>query len=237
VVSLVLGALVIVVPACKKEPKEPPRVQNPQSGPSKTQQPGTANMKDRIAQGAGQMVQTGKEPQLRLADIISSEKSWNPTMEAFVGKPAPDFTVKDITGQEHKLSGFRGKNVLLVIWAPWCGPCRMEIPDLVELRKSIPQDQLAILAVSYVSPRNTEEMVSQFVQQNGTINYIVAAVGPDALPAPFSEAQYIPSAFFVGPDGTIKIATVGVVPLADMRAILKARAEAIGGKATTAAKS
>jgi thiol-disulfide isomerase/thioredoxin len=230
-VSIVLGSLVVIIPACKKEPKEPPRVQNPQSG-TPTQKPGIANMKERLAQGANQMVQTGKEPPLRLDDIISSEKSWSLTLSAFAGKAAPDFTVKDLAGQEHKLSGLRGKNVMVVIWAPWCGPCKMEIPDLVELRKTIPQEQLAILAISYISPQNTEEMIRQFVQQNSTINYPVAAVGIEAMPAPFNSAQYIPCTVFIGPDGTIKIATMGVVPLADMKAILKARVEATGGKAT-----
>jgi thiol-disulfide isomerase/thioredoxin len=218
-VSVVLGALVLVMPACKKDSK-PPAAQNPQ--------PGTANMKDRLAQSANQAIQTGKEAPIRLSDIVSSEKSWNPTLEAFAGKPAPDFTVKDITGKDQKLSDLRGKNVMVVIWAPWCGPCRMEIPDLVELRKTIAQDQLAILAVSYISPENTEEMVRQFVQQSTqqgvAINYTVAVVNKDAMPAPFSSAEYIPSTFWIAPDGTIKITTVGAVPLADMKAILKASA-------------
>jgi thiol-disulfide isomerase/thioredoxin len=230
-VSIVLGLLVIIVPACKKEPQEPPRVQNPPSSASKTQ-PGMANVKERIAQGANQMVETGKEPSLRLDDIISSEKSWSPTLSSFTGKPMPDFTVKDLAGQEHKLSDLRGKNVMVVIWAPWCGPCKMEIPDLVELRKTMPQEQLAILAISYLSPENTEEMVRQFVQQNGTINYPIVAVGPEAMPSPLNSIEYIPSTVFIDPEGTIKITTTGVVPFADMMAILKAHIEATGGKAT-----
>jgi len=225
-VSIVLGSLVVIIPACKKkDSNEPPRVQNPASGTT-TQQPGMANMKDRLAQG----VQTGKEPSLRLEDIISSEKSWSLTQSAFAGKPAPDFTVKDLAGQEHKLSGLRGKNVMLVIWAPWCGPCKMEIPDLIEIRKTMPQEELSILALSYISPQNTEEMIRQFVQQNSSINYPVAAVGTEAMPAPFNSVEYIPCTFFIGPDGTIKIATMGVVPLADMKAIVKAKIEATGGK-------
>ena len=225
-VSILLGAVVVIVPACRKEPNEPNRVQGGPSGPAQPQ-----------AGGTGHVAQTGKEPTLRLADIVSSEKSWTPTLEGFAGKPAPDFTVKDLTGQEYKLSSLRGKNVMVVIWAPWCGPCRMEIGDLSELRKTIPQDELAMLAISFLSPQNTEEMVRQYVQQNNLINYPVAAVGTEAIPAPFSSSQYIPCAFFISPEGVIKIATLGPVTLPDMKALVKAKAEATGGKAATATKS
>jgi thiol-disulfide isomerase/thioredoxin len=204
-VSFVLGLLVFIVPACKKEPS-----------PTQTASPGAAAPK------AGQAAQSGKEVPLRLSDIISLEKSWNPALEAFAGKPAPDFTVKDLSGQEFKLSAVRGKNVMVVIWAPSCGPCKMEIPDLVELRKTIGQDQLAIVAVSFTSQENSEEVVRQFVQQNGTFNYPVAAVDKDSLPAPFNASEYIPATFWIAPDGTLKLTTVGVVPLSDMKAIVKA---------------
>ena len=209
-VSFVLGLLVLVVPACKKEPS-----------PSQGTPSGAAAPK------AGQAAQAGKEVALRLSDIVSSEKTWNPILEAFAGRPAPDFTVKDLTGQEFKLSALRGKNVMVVMWAPWCGPCKMEIPDLVELRKTIPQDQLAIVAISYVSQENSEEVVRQFVQQDGTFNYPVAAVDKATLPAPFNAVEYIPCTFWIAPDGTLKMTTVGVVPLSDMKALVKAAANKV----------
>jgi thiol-disulfide isomerase/thioredoxin len=206
-VSCVLGLLVFIVPACKKEP-------SPSQGtPSGTAAPKTS-----------QPAAAGKEVALRLSDIISSEKTWNPILEAFAGRPAPDFTVKDLSGQEFKLSAQKGKNVMVVMWAPWCGPCKMEIPDLVELRKTIPQDQLAIVAISYVSQDNSEEVVRQFMQQNGTFNYPVVAADKATLPSPFNAVEYIPCTFWIAPDGALKITTVGVVPLSDMKALVKAAA-------------
>src|SRR5262245_28453975 len=52
------------------------------------------------------------------------------------GKPAPlQFTLKDMNGVDVKLANFKGKVILLNFWATWCGPCRAEIPSLVELQR------------------------------------------------------------------------------------------------------
>lgn len=47
--------------------------------------------------------------------------------------PAPEFTVKDPEGGVHRLSETRGEALVLVFWAPWCGACKTELPDLDRL--------------------------------------------------------------------------------------------------------
>lgn len=59
--------------------------------------------------------------------------------------PAPDFTVSDGSSTIH-LSNYRGKVVLLNLWATWCAPCVEEMPALVQLHRDHPE--WAILAVS-----------------------------------------------------------------------------------------
>ena len=50
-----------------------------------------------------------------------------------MGQPAPDFALKSSTGENLRLSEYRGDVVLINFWATWCGPCRQEMPLLDQL--------------------------------------------------------------------------------------------------------
>ena len=49
------------------------------------------------------------------------------------GQPAPDFVLKSASGENLRLSEYRGDVVMINFWATWCGPCRQEMPLLDEL--------------------------------------------------------------------------------------------------------
>ena len=49
------------------------------------------------------------------------------------GRPAPDFALKSSTGENLRLSEYRGDVVMINFWATWCGPCRQEMPLLDDL--------------------------------------------------------------------------------------------------------
>ncbi|MDE3187469.1 MAG: TlpA family protein disulfide reductase, partial [Acidobacteriota bacterium] len=51
-----------------------------------------------------------------------------------MNKPAPAFTLEDLSGKKVSLSSYKGKAVLINFWATWCAPCKIETPWLVELR-------------------------------------------------------------------------------------------------------
>jgi len=161
------------------------------------------------------------EPKIKLRDVVAAARTWGPAFQNWVGKDAPDFTLTDLEGKVHKLSDYRGRNVMLVFWATWCPPCRMEIPHLIDLRNRIKEDELVILAIAYRTPRNTKEMVEQFVKQMEVINYTVISAKESDLSTPFNRINSIPSSFFIDPEGKIKLATVGLLSLPDMTAIIK----------------
>src|SRR5690606_27710681 len=56
-----------------------------------------------------------------------------PAATGLVGQPAPDFALKSASGQNLRLSEYRGEVVMINFWATWCGPCRQEMPLLDEL--------------------------------------------------------------------------------------------------------
>ena len=63
------------------------------------------------------------------------------------GKPAPAFALEDLSGNKVSLASYRGKAVLINFWATWCGPCRIETPWIVELRKKYAAQGFEVLGV------------------------------------------------------------------------------------------
>lgn len=72
-------------------------------------------------------------------------ESYQPVL---TGAPAPDFTATNMEGQPVHLSDYKGRVVLVSIWATWCGPCRDEMPSMETLYKDLKDTDFEILAVS-----------------------------------------------------------------------------------------
>lgn len=65
-----------------------------------------------------------------------------------IGRPAPDFRLPGLDGKMVSLSDYRGKVVLINIWATWCPPCVDEMPSLEKLYQQLKAENFEILAVS-----------------------------------------------------------------------------------------
>jgi thiol-disulfide isomerase/thioredoxin len=156
-----------------------------------------------------------------LREIVAARKTWNLAFQPWYGKAAPDFEVTDITGKKYKLSKLKGKDVLLVFWATWCGPCNREVPHLIELKKMYDKDKdndLVILAISNEDARRLQDFVAA-----KKINYPVVSFKGRPLPEPFGKVRSIPTAFYISKQGKVKLATVGMVSLRKMRSIIHAQ--------------
>jgi thiol-disulfide isomerase/thioredoxin len=62
-------------------------------------------------------------------------------------KAAPQVGFEDAKGKRHTLAEFRGRYVLLNLWASWCAPCVKELPALAKLSQAVPASRLTVIAV------------------------------------------------------------------------------------------
>jgi thiol-disulfide isomerase/thioredoxin len=151
-----------------------------------------------------------------LNEILKAAKTWGPAFESSWGKPAPELSVVDIDGKEHRLNKYRGRDVLVIFWATTCGPCRMEIPELIELRNTVGVNKLVMLAIS----KEDASLLRSFVAQN-QINYTVCT-SSRVLPSPFDQVEYVPTSFFIDQKGKIKLATTGKLSSGEIKGLLLA---------------
>jgi thiol-disulfide isomerase/thioredoxin len=118
--------------------------------------------------------------------------------------PAPEFKVKDLDGKDLSLEAYKGKVILLNFWASWCGPCRAEIPSLIELQGKY-KDRLQIIGMDVDDDENT---VRQVVKEE-IINYPVAlATVPVRLA--YGGIGALPTVFVIDTEGRVVQKHVGL---------------------------
>ncbi len=81
-----------------------------------------------------------------------------------IGKPAPDFQVKDLKGEELTLEKFRGQVVLLDFWATWCGPCIRELPNVKQTYKKYKDQKFQIIGISL---DRSQQPLEAFIEREG----------------------------------------------------------------------
>lgn len=74
----------------------------------------------------------------------------------------PEVVISDLQGQALQVKDFRGTVLVLNFWATWCGPCRMELPELQKLHNELGSKGFMVLAIAVDTPR---EMVKPFLDR------------------------------------------------------------------------
>lgn len=87
-------------------------------------------------------------------DIEKQPKDTETTKELVA---APDFTLVDQYGNEHKLSDYRGKTVFLNFWATWCSPCKAEMPQIQTLYENYGENEGDLIVLGMAAPNYGRE--------------------------------------------------------------------------------
>jgi peroxiredoxin len=99
-----------------------------------------------------------------LATVLSCSETKQPdTGRSISDSAAPDFILKDLTGEAFKLSAAKGKPVLLIFLTTWCPTCRSEIPHYKDIYGTYSQRGLEVVGIDIEEPKNR---VSQFAAKN-----------------------------------------------------------------------
>lgn len=138
-------------------------------------------------------------------DKNGGKSAATPASSAAEGFLAPDFAVKDLAGQEQKLSGLKGKVVLVNFWATWCPPCREEIPSLMKLNKSMAGKNFQMLAISIDD--GGKDMVERYFRVSG--NSLPAYLDTSGVAAKIYGTTGVPETFIVDKSGVIQKKIVG----------------------------
>ncbi len=83
------------------------------------------------------------------------------------GNLAPDFELKTLDGDSMKLSDYRGKRIILNMWATWCPPCRAEMPDIQDFYEANQDKGIIILGVNLTSSEKQPENIAKFIDEFG----------------------------------------------------------------------
>jgi thiol-disulfide isomerase/thioredoxin len=132
--------------------------------------------------------------------LVSAQQSEEQPIIRFVRNPdaAPEFKLTGLDGKAVTLADSHGKVILLNFWATWCGPCRAEIPDLIQLQNKY-KDRLQILGL--VVDDDDQDAIKEFVEKFA-INYPIA-IATDDIRLKYGGIAALPTSFVLDAEGRI----------------------------------
>jgi peroxiredoxin len=138
-----------------------------------------------------------------------------------VGFLAPEFTINSIDGESYTLSGFRGKAVLVNLWATWCPPCRAEMPAIERIHQEFKDQGFIVLGINTTNQDDPAAIPAFLDQYNITFPILLDESGSVSA---LYQLRSLPSSYFIDRGGVIRDIVIGG-PMSE--ALLRTRVEKI----------
>jgi peroxiredoxin len=123
------------------------------------------------------------------------------------GDPAPEFALSGIDGKTLRLADFRGKTLVLNVWATWCPPCRLEMPDLIAAAPAYAK--AGGVAFLGVDTTETAPIVKAYAAAKG-VPYPLAIDGDSSFSKAY-DIQAFPTTYVIDPQGIVRSRYVDVL--------------------------
>lgn len=139
--------------------------------------------------------------------------------------------LKDINGKTFKLADYSGKVVLVNLWATWCGPCRVEIPELIKLSDEYKSRGFELVGLTNEDPVSDAAAVKDFVAKQN-ITYRVGW-GNQSFALGLMQGNVknvIPQSFVIAGDGRVVLHTTGFNPTTTPQKLRQAIEQALNTK-------
>jgi thiol-disulfide isomerase/thioredoxin len=117
-----------------------------------------------------------------------------------------------LDGQKTKLADYSGKVLVLDLWATWCGPCKQEIPYLVQIANDYKSKGVEVIGLTSEDPEIHSEVVKKFAEDY-KINYSIGWADEEMQMGLMRGRNGIPQTFIIGRDGKVIKHFVGFTSL------------------------
>lgn len=128
---------------------------------------------------------------------------------AVIGKPAPDFSLPTLDGKEVKLFDFKGKAVLINLWASWCPPCRYEMPGIQAAYEKYKDKGLVVLGIDFAAQDNLQDVKAFIKEFKLTFPILLDESGE--VSAGLYGMRGLPTSYFIDTNGILLRIQVGAM--------------------------
>lgn len=129
-------------------------------------------------------------------------------------------TLPDNLGAKQALAQWKGKPLIVNFWAPWCGPCVQEMPELSQVAAASLGKNINVIGIGIDSPTNIAEFANKIKVSYPL--YVAGMSGTELARAFGNSAGSLPYTVVIGADGQVKQTYLGRIDFAKLKADMAA---------------